>query len=155
MKVVLSQDMSNLGHKGDIVDVANGYARNYLLPTNRAFLATKGSLRQAEVMRKRRSELAAKEREELLAFAERIKAAKLQATAKAGDEGQLFGSVTNADVAGLLSEALGESIDKRKVVLPEPIKSLGSHSYAVHLGAEVEAEGVVEVVAEAEVASEG
>lgn len=149
MKVVLNQDMSNLGHKGDIVDVANGYARNYLLPTNRAFLATKGSLRQAEVMRKRRAELAAKERGELVAFAERIKATQLQAEAKAGEEGQLFGSVTNADIAQLLSEALGESIDKRKVILPEPIKSVGTHSYAVHLGAEVVAEGEVEVVPDA------
>lgn len=155
MKVVLNQDMSNLGFKGDVVDVANGYARNYLLPTNRAFVATKGSLRQSEVMRKRRADLAAKEREELVAFAERIKAAKLQATAKAGDEGQLFGSITNSDISELLSEALGESIDKRKVSVSEPIKTVGTHSYAVHLGADVVAEGTVEVVPEDEVEPAG
>lgn len=150
MKVVLNQDMSNLGRKGDIVDVASGYARNYLLPTNRAFVATKGSLRQAEVMQKRRAEQAAKEREELVAVAERIGAAQLQASARAGEEGQLFGSVTNSDLAELLSEALGQPVDKRKVALPEPIKSVGTHSFTVHLGADVVADGTVEVVPEDE-----
>lgn len=148
MKVVLTQDLGNLGRRGDVVEVANGYARNYLLPTNRAFQATKGALRQAEEMQRSRSRQEAREKSALSALAERIHAVKLTTAAKAGAEGQLFGSVTSSDIARLLSAAVGQEIDRRKIVLAEPIKSLGVHTYRVHLHAEVVAEGSVDVSAQ-------
>lgn len=148
MKVVLTQDLSNLGRRGDVLEVADGYARNYLLPTNRAFQATRGALRQAEAMQRSRGRQEAKEKAELVDLAERIQAVKLTTAAKAGAEGQLFGSVTSSEIAHLLSRAVGQEIDRRKIVLAEPIKSLGVHTYRVHLHTEVVAEGSVEVSAQ-------
>lgn len=148
MKVILSQDMSNLGHKGDIVVVKDGYARNFLLPTNRAFIAGKGALKQAEAMQRARAAQAARDKAVWSALASRIGAIRLSTKANAGAEGQLFGSVTNGDIAELLSAHLGEEIDKRKVIVGEPIKSVGSHSYRVHLHADVVAEGSIDVQAD-------
>ena len=148
MKVILSQDLSNLGHKGDVVEVKDGYARNYLLPTNRAFLASKGALKQAETMQRARAAQEAKDRAQWTALAGRIGSARLVTKATAGAEGQLFGSVTTSDIAELLTAQLGEEIDRRKVILPEPIKSVGSHVYKVHLHADVVAEGSIDVQAD-------
>lgn len=148
MKVILSQDLSNLGHKGDVVEVKDGYARNYLLPTNRAFLASKGALKQAETMQRARAAQEAKDRAQWSALAGRISSARLVTKATAGAEGQLFGSVTTSDIAELLTAQLGEEIDRRKVILPEPIKSVGSHAYKVHLHADVVAEGTIDVQAD-------
>lgn len=149
MKVVLNADMSNLGRKGDVVEVANGYARNYLLPTNRAIAASKGTLKQAESMQRSRAQQEEREKAEWKVLADRISGAKLEVTAKAGAEGHLFGSVTTSDIGHLLSEALGEEIDRRKITLAEPIKSVGTHSYKVHLHAAVVAEGTIQVASEA------
>ena len=148
MKVILTQDMSNLGRKGDVVEVKDGYARNYLLPTSRAFTATKGALKQAEAMQRARATQEAKDRAAWSALAGRIASARLTTKATAGSEGQLFGSVTNSDIAELLQAQLGQDVDRRKVVLPEPIKSLGSHSFKVHLHADIVAEGTIEVQAD-------
>jgi large subunit ribosomal protein L9 len=148
MKVILSQDLSNLGHKGDVVEVKDGYARNYLLPTNRAFIASKGALKQAETMQRARSSQEARERAQWTALASRISSVRLATKATAGAEGQLFGSVTTSDIAELLTAQLGEEIDRRKVILPEPIKSVGSHGYKVHLHADVVAEGTIDVQAD-------
>ncbi|HEX2148770.1 MAG TPA: 50S ribosomal protein L9 [Actinomycetota bacterium] len=148
MKVILSQDMSNLGHKGDVVEVKDGYARNFLLPTNRAFRASKGSLKQAETMQRARAAQEAKDKAQWTALAGRIGGVRLVTKATAGAEGQLFGSVTTSDIAELLTAQLGEEIDRRKVILPEPIKSVGSHVYKVHLHADVVAEGNIDVQAD-------
>lgn len=147
MKVILSSDVDNLGQKGDVVEVAAGFARNYLLPKKLAMSATKGALKQAESMQKARQE---KEKKELLVhqeLAERISSTPLQVTMRAGDEGQLFGSVTNVDIADELSRALGHEIDRRKIDV-SPVKSLGRHTFKVHLHAKVAAEGVIEVVSD-------
>ncbi|MEX0790033.1 MAG: 50S ribosomal protein L9 [Actinomycetota bacterium] len=148
MKVILIQDMSNLGHKGDVVEVKDGYARNYLLPQSRAFKASKGALKQAETMQKARAAQEAKDRAQWTALAERIGGIRLVTKATAGAEGQLFGSVTTSDIAEMLTAQLGEEIDRRKVILPEPIKSVGSHVYKVHLHADVVAEGNIDVQAD-------
>ncbi len=148
MKVILNQDMNNLGHKGDVVDVRDGYARNYLLPTSRAFSASKGALKQAEAMQRARAAQEAKDRAAWTALAGRISSAKLTTKATAGAEGQLFGSVTTSDIAEMLAAHLGEEIDRRKVILPEPIKSVGSHNFKVHLHADVVAEGSIDVQAD-------
>ena len=150
MKVVLNTDMSNLGRKGDIVEVAPGYARNYLLPTNRAFTASKGGLKQAVTLQRSRAQQEEREKEVWKALASRISSAKLEAVAKAGAEGHLFGSVTTSDISHLLSSALDEEIDRRKITVAEPIKSVGVHTYKVHLHADVVGEGTIEVKAEAE-----
>lgn len=150
MKVVLNTDMSNLGRKGDVVEVAPGYARNYLLPTNRAITASKGSLKQALTLQRSRAQQEEREKESWKALASRISAAKLETLARAGAEGHLFGSVTTSEIGHLLSTALGEDIDRRKITVAEPIKSVGVHTYKVHLHADVVAEGAVEVKAEAE-----
>jgi large subunit ribosomal protein L9 len=146
MKVILVSDLDNLGRKGDIVEVAAGYARNFLLPRKLAIATTKGAVRQAEAMQRSREELDRRERETAEQAAQRIAGTPLTIPARVGEEGQLFGSVTNAEVARALSEALGEEIDRRKVDL-EPIRSVGAHSFRVHLHPEVVAEGTVQVVA--------
>lgn len=148
MKVILTQDMSNLGHKGDVVEVKDGYARNYLLPQSRAFKASKGALKQAETMQKARAAQEAKDRAQWTALAGRIGGVRLVTKATAGAEGQLFGSVTTSDIAEMLTAQLGEEIDRRKVILPDPIKSVGSHVYKVHLHADVVAEGNIDVQAD-------
>lgn len=146
MKVILVSDLDNLGRKGDIVDVAAGYARNYLLPRRLAIAATKGAVRQAESMQRSREEQERREREAAEEMAQRIGSSPLSIPARVGEEGNLFGSVTNIEIARALSEALGEEIDRRKIVL-DPIRTVGVHRYEVHLYPEVVAEGTVQVVA--------
>ena len=146
MKVVLNADVGTLGHKGDIVEVAPGYARNYLLPRNLALSASKGAVKQAETMRRSRTERERRERALADAMAGRIVGAALRIPARAGEDGQLFGSVTNADIAEALTRALGEEIDRRKINLPAPIRSLGTHDYSVHISSDVTAAGTIEVI---------
>lgn len=148
MKIILSSDVDKLGRKGDIVDVAPGYARNFLLPKKLAMLASRGALKQAESMQRARAELDVKERAVFEALAQRISSSPLKAEARVGEEGQMFGSVTNVDIAEKLTAALGEEVDRRKIVVAEPIKSLGTHSFSVHLRADVIAQGTIEVVEE-------
>lgn len=145
MKVVLNSDVEKLGRKGDVVEVAAGYARNFLLPRNLAIFATKGSLKQAESLLRARSDRDAKELAVFTELATRISSTPLVIAARAGAEGQLFGSITNADIAEALEKALGQPIDRRKVVLADPIKSAGSHQFEVNLATEVTAKGMVEV----------
>lgn len=146
MRIVLRADVDGLGRKGDIVDVAPGYARNYLLPQKLALNATQGVIRQAESMRRARKEREDRERKSAEDLAGRIATARLVIGARAGDEGQLFGSVTTSDIAERLQEALGQEIDRRKIHLHEPVRSLGVHGFTVHLHADVTAVGSIEVV---------
>ena len=147
MKVVLNADIGTLGHKGDIVEVAPGYARNYLLPRNLALSASKGAVKQAETMRRSRTERERRERALADAMAGRIVAAALRIPARAGEDGQLFGSVTNADIAEALA-AKGFDIDRRKVQLHEPIKKLSEVEVPVKLHRDVVVKLKVKVVAE-------
>lgn len=148
MRIILNSDVGSLGRKGDVVEVAAGYARNYLLPRNLAISATKGALRQAEQMQRARSEQESRERKAAEELAQKIRTASLRIAARAGEEGLLFGSITTSDVADKLTELLGEEIDRRKVHLAEPVRSIGLHEFVVRLHPEVEAAGSVEVVAE-------
>lgn len=147
MKVILNRDLDKLGRKGDVVEVKAGYARNYLLPRNLALPATKGSLRQADHVRNVREERDRKEVESAGALAERISGTPLRVSARAGEEGQLFGSITSSEVADRLAEALGVEMDRRKLQI-EAIRSLGVHEFEVRLHPEVVARGSIEVVAE-------
>lgn len=148
MKVVLNSDVEKLGRKGDIVEVAAGYARNFLLPRNLAIFATKGSVKQAEALLRARAERDRKERVIFEELAARIADTPLVLAARAGAEGQLFGSITTSDIAAELEKALGQPVDRRKVVLPEPIKSLGTHQFEVNLATELTAKGTIEITAD-------
>lgn len=146
MKVVLRDDVADLGVKGDLVDVADGYARNFLVPRGLALRATKGVVKQAEAMRRNREARNIREREGAQALAGRLAGGAIEITARAGEGGKLFGSVTAADIAEAITVRLGVDIDRRLVDLAEPIKELGEHSVVLRLHAEVSPEVTIAVV---------
>lgn len=150
MKVILAADVEKLGRKGDVVVVADGYGRNYLVPKGLAMTASKGALKQAEQMRRAREELEAKDKEAAAAKVATLGASPVYISARAGEEGKLFGSVTNSDVARAIEEQLGEAIDRRHVRMDDPIRTLGSHQIEVHLHEDVNALVTVEVIAHEE-----
>ena len=147
MKVVLREDVDTLGHKGDIVDVADGYARNHLVPRGLAMKASKGVVAQAEAMRRNRDARDARERAGAEEIAGRLADARITVTARAGEGGKLFGSVTSADVADAIAAAAAAEIDRRNIQLDEPLKELGEVEVPVRLHPEVTATVTVEVVA--------
>ncbi|MEA2517611.1 MAG: large subunit ribosomal protein [Actinomycetota bacterium] len=150
MKVILAADVDKLGHKGDVVTVADGYARNFLVPKGLAMTASKGTLKQAEQMRRAREEEAKKAKEAAAAKVATLGATPVYISARAGEEGKLFGSVTNSDVARAIVEQLGEEIDRRDIRLDDPIRTLGSHQVEIHLHEDVNALVTVEVIAHEE-----
>lgn len=134
MKVILLQDVSELGKVGDVKDVADGHARNFLLPRALAAVATPAQLKklsdQHEVKQRRQVKVDV-ERSQL---AGRVSGMSITLKAKVGDQNRLYGTITSADVAAVLSAQLGSAIDKRNVEIAEPIKHLGSHEATVRLG---------------------
>ncbi|MHB8682684.1 MAG: 50S ribosomal protein L9 [Acidimicrobiales bacterium] len=147
MRVLLRDDVHGVGKRGDIVDVAGGFARNFLFPTGRALKATEGMASQAAAMRRSRDLKEAKDKEAAEAQAAVLTGKAVTITARAGAEGRLFGSVTAQDVAEAVEAQVGAVVDRRRVHLDEPIKSVGTHVVAVHLYEGVDAEVTVEVVA--------
>ena len=147
MKVVLRSDVEQVGKKGDIVDVAAGYARNFLVPKGLAFPATPGVSEQAAAMRRNRDVRDASDRSAAEEVAKALVPKVVTITARAGGEGKLFGSVTSSDVADAVAAQTGIEIDRRKLQLDEPIKVLGTHLVPVKLHTEVEFPITVEVVA--------
>ncbi len=133
MKVLLLQDVENLGYAGDVKRVANGYGRNYLLPQNLAVLATPGALKQAETIRKAAESHRARETEDAQAIANQLVDLELLFERRAGETGRLYGSVTSADIAEAIEAKTGITIDKRKVALPEPIRNLGQQEVTIKL----------------------
>src|SRR4051812_50228811 len=114
MRVVLRDDVESLGKKGDLVDVADGYARNYLVPRGLAMKATKGVVQQAEAMRRNREARDARDREAAQALADQLTGKRIELRARAGEGGRLFGSVTSADVADAVRAQTGVELDRRK-----------------------------------------
>ncbi|HVA05041.1 MAG TPA: 50S ribosomal protein L9 [Acidimicrobiales bacterium] len=149
MKVLLRSDISGVGKKGDIVEVAKGFARNFLFPTGSALVASGRVEAQAASMRKSRALRDAQDKESAQTVAGVLSAGTVTITARAGAEGRLFGSVTTADIAEAAQAQTGAVLDRRKIQLDEPLKAVGTHVVPVRLHAEVEAELTVEVVAEA------
>jgi large subunit ribosomal protein L9 len=145
MRVVLRTDLPDIGKRGDICDVADGFARNYLLPKGHAIPATGKVEAQAQSMRRARDLRDAKDREAAEVVARRLVAAVIRVSARAGTEGRLFGSVTAADVAEAVQAQTGVELDRRKIHLDEPIKSLGSHEVPIKLHPDVEFRITVEV----------
>jgi large subunit ribosomal protein L9 len=150
LKVILAKDVDSLGYKGDVVTVSDGYARNFLVPKGMAFLATKGALKQAEQMRRAREEADRKKKEEAAARVAVLGASPVYISARAGEGGRLFGSVTKADIARAVEDQLEESIDRHDVRLDDPIRQLGKFEVEVHLHEEVNALVSVEVIAHEE-----
>jgi large subunit ribosomal protein L9 len=148
MKVVLRSDVDNLGNKGDMVDVADGYARNYLVPKGLAIKATPGAQKQADAMRRNREMHERKSREAAQALATRLASATIEIKARAGGEGRLFGSVTASDIADAVQEQLSVEIDRRRLELEEPLKELGVVDVPLRLHADVDATVRVAVVAQ-------
>jgi large subunit ribosomal protein L9 len=139
MEVILRQAVESLGKPGDVVKVSNGYARNYLLPHGVAFEATPGNLKRIQLERDRLEAAENERREAAQAQATKLEQVQLTFSARVGDEGKLFGSVTSADVAQQL-EAQGFHIEKRQIDLHEPIKALGVYRIPIRLHADVKPE---------------
>ena len=146
MRVVLRADLTNLGKRGDVCEVADGYGRNYLLPKGLAIPATNGVQAQADAMRRSRDLRDARDREAAELVARTLVPAVIRIPAKAGSEGRLFGSITSSDVAEAVNAQTGVSLDRRRLRLEEAIKSLGTHEIPVKLHSEVEFRVTVDVV---------
>jgi large subunit ribosomal protein L9 len=148
MRVVLRSDLDHVGKRGDIVEVSDGYARNYLLPKGYAILATAGVTNQANSMRRARDLKDAKDREaaELVARTLVPMVIRIPARAGSGDQAKLFGSITTSDVADAVAEQARITLDRRRLHLDEPIKTLGVHEVPVKLHSDVEFRVTVEVV---------
>jgi large subunit ribosomal protein L9 len=145
MKLILRSDLEGIGKRGDIVDVAAGHARNYLLPKGFAMPATEGAVAQAKSMRRARDLRDAADRESAQSVASALVAKTILITMKSGAEGKLYGSVTLADVAHAVETQTGITIDRRKLHA-DPIKTLGTHTVTAKLHADVQFPVTVEVV---------
>jgi large subunit ribosomal protein L9 len=148
MEVILKEDVDNLGHRGDVVKVAEGYGRNFLLPRKLAMQATETNKAVIEQMKSSAARRSASEKAVAEALVTKLEPIVLSFTRKSGEEGRLFGSVTSADIAaGLASN--GFEVDRRKIQLPEPLKTVGDFNVGIKLHREVTAQVKVKVVAEA------
>ncbi|HEV8420882.1 MAG TPA: 50S ribosomal protein L9 [Actinomycetota bacterium] len=147
MKIILHKEVDKLGAPGDVVDVADGYARNFLIPRGLAAPASKGAIRHADRLRQAHEKRTRADLEAAQAIAERLSVASLRVPAKAGEDGRLFGSITVHHLAEEIEKLVGVPIDRRNLVA-EPIRSTGTHEVTVHLHPDVNATVTVEVVAQ-------
>lgn len=148
MRIMLVEDVPQLGQVGDVVQVKNGYARNYLIPKQFAVLATKGAIKQAEQLRKSAQKRHVRSLNTAQEFAASLSELLLLFKRKVGETGRLYGSVTSGDIAERIESVLGKELDRRKVELSEPIKSLGHFEVKINIHSEVNASVKVEVVGE-------
>jgi large subunit ribosomal protein L9 len=146
-KVILTNEVSGLGAAGDVVEVKGGYARNYLIPRGFAIAWTKGGEKDVEQIRRARRIREIATIEQATTVKGQLEGVKVKLATRAGDAGRLFGSVTPADIAAAIKAAGGPDVDKRRVEVGSPIKTLGSHKIRVRLHPEVEAQLDIEVVA--------
>lgn len=146
MKLILTSEVSGLGGPGDVVEVADGYGRNYLLPRSLAMRATRGAEKQVAVIRRAREARDIQDLGEARRVAAELTALEVRLPTRAGSGGRLFGSVTTADVAAAVRAAGGPALDKRRLELRTPIKTVGSHPVSIRLHPDVDASVTVEVV---------
>lgn len=151
MQVLLLQDVDNLGLAGDVAKVAPGYGRNYLLPQKMAILATEGALKQSDAIRKSGELRRAQEKADAEAIVGQIEGQELVFERRAGERGQLYGSVTSGDITDAIQEKLGIEVDKRKIRLSEPIRALGDYEVSIRLMVEVTTSIYVGVITEGDV----
>ena len=147
MKILLSQDVENLGQMGDIVNVKDGYARNYLIPQRKAIQATEQNILSIQAAAEKRKEQEAKKRADLNALAERLNKLTVKFTLKAGEDDKLFGSVTSQMIVDAVNSK-GYELKKKEIVLLEPIKNVGNHFVNVKLGQEEESRIKIKVQAD-------
>jgi len=145
MKIILQKPVDKLGAPGDIVEVADGYARNYLMPRGMAVKATKGGVKHVESLKRAHTSRTNKAKAEAEQVASRLTATPIKIAAHAGEEGKLFGSVTVSDIAEAIEKQAAIRVDRHDVHLDEPIRSVGTHEVRVHLFAEVDPVISVEV----------
>jgi len=146
MRVILRTDVKGVGNKGDVIDVTNGYGRNYLLPRGLAFVASTGAEAQAEGMRRSRDVKDAADRSAAEEVAKTLVSSPVTIPARVGADEKLFGSVTSADIAEAVAAQTGVDIDRKQLVLAEPIRTVGTHLVPLKLHANVEFPVTVEVV---------
>jgi large subunit ribosomal protein L9 len=145
MKVILQKPVDKLGVPGDVVDVADGYARNYLMPRGLAVRASKGGVKHVESLKRAHTTKVSQAQAEAQEVADRLTASPIKVGARVGEEGRLFGSVTAAEVAEEIERQTGVKVDRRDVRLEEPIRSVGVHQVTVHLFTDVDPAVPVEV----------
>ena len=145
MKVILMQDVKGKGKKGQMIEVSDGYARNYMLPRKIAVEATADAVNTMRMNDKAAAEKAAKERAEAMEVSKKLRDMTLVVTAKGGGAGRLFGSVTNAEIADALAKKTGIKLDKRKIVIADPIKNVGTYTVTCKLGYEITAPLTVKI----------
>jgi large subunit ribosomal protein L9 len=146
MKIILTQEVDGLGAAGDVVEVKNGYGRNFLLPQGFAIRWTRGAQSQADSIKNARSARAVRDEAHAAEIKSKLEKAPVDVKVKAGQGGRLFGAVTVGDVAEALGEVAGESIDKRTIVLGGAIKTLGAHQVSIKLHDEVSAAVALNVI---------
>ena len=145
MKVILLQDGKGKGKKGQLLEVSDGYARNYMLPRKIAMEATADAINTVRMNDKAAAEKAARERAEAVEVSKKLKELTLVVKAKGGGAGRLFGSVTNQEIADALEKNSGIKLDKRKIVIADPIKSVGTYTVNCKLGYEITAPLTVKI----------
>lgn len=146
MKLILTQEVPGLGAPGDVVEVKNGYGRNYLIPRGNAVRWSRGAEKTIESIKAARASRAVRDEAHAAEVKAKLEASTVNVSVRAGEAGRLFGAVTVADIAAAVSEASGEPVDKRTIVLGNPIKTLGSHEVSVKLHDEVSAKVALNVV---------
>jgi large subunit ribosomal protein L9 len=146
MKLILTQEVSGLGTAGDVVEVKDGYGRNYLMPRGLAIAWTRGGEKQLEAIRRARSVRDITDLDTAQAVKSRLESTPVRLSARAGNAGRLFGAVTPADIASAVSAAGGPAVDKRRIEVGNPIKTVGAHSVTVRLHPEVAATVQLDVV---------
>ena len=145
MKVILLQDVKGKGKKGQMIEVSDGYARNFMLPKKMAIEATPDAINTMKMNDKATQERIAKEKAEALALSKKLREMTLVVTAKGGGAGRLFGSVTNQEIADSLKAKAGITLDKRKIVIADPIKNIGTYTVTCKLGYEINAPLTVKI----------
>ncbi len=133
MQVLLRSDVAGVGRRGDIVNVSSGHARNFLLPNGLAVVATDGTVRQSDSMKKARQQKEAADRETATKLIADLGKRQITVTAKAGNEGRLFGSVSAADVVSAIASQTGATVDRKAIVLGEPIRAVGEHQVTIDM----------------------
>jgi large subunit ribosomal protein L9 len=146
MKIILTQEVDGLGAPGDVVEVKDGYGRNYLVPRGVAVRWTRGGQKTVDSIKAARASRAVASHDHAEALKKQLESNPVDVTVRAGDSGRLFGAVTTAEIANAIAAVTGEAVDKRTLVLSNPIKSLGSHVVSVKLHDEVAAKVALNVV---------
>ena len=145
MKVILLQDVKGKGKKGQLLEVSDGYARNFMLPKKLAIEATADAINTVKMNDKATQERIAREKAEALATSKKLREMTITVTAKGGGNGRLFGSITNQEIADALAKQAGIKLDKRKIVISDPIKNVGTYTVTCKLGYEISAPLTVKI----------